>query len=61
VSYQKVVETKSDHHHCPITVYILTTSKIEAFIEIHAEVSMHFRWGGGEKERGRGTLASLSR
>ncbi len=35
VSYQKVVKTKSDHHHCLISVHILTTSKIEAVIEIH--------------------------
>jgi hypothetical protein len=33
-SYQKVVKTKSDHHHCPISVYTLMTSKIEAILEI---------------------------
>jgi hypothetical protein len=31
---QKLVKTKSDHHHCPISVHILTTSKTEANTEI---------------------------
>jgi hypothetical protein len=26
-SYKKLVKTKSDHHHCPISVYILLTCK----------------------------------
>ncbi len=34
-SYQKLGKTKSDHHHCPISVHILTTSKSEAVIEIY--------------------------
>ncbi len=65
-SCKKLVKTKSDHHHCPISVYTLTTSKIEAFIEIH-------RWGlctlqrvrtlggrgGGRKGRGRACVTSL--
>jgi len=34
-SFQKVVETKSDHYHSPISVFILTTSKLEAVPEIH--------------------------
>ncbi len=47
-SYQKVVKTKSDHHHCPISVYTHMTSKIEAVIEIHC----YREWGGGgEGER----------
>jgi hypothetical protein len=31
----KKVKTKSDHRHCPISVYTLMTSKKEAIIEIH--------------------------
>jgi hypothetical protein len=31
----KMVKTKSDHHHCPISVCTLMTSKTEAVIEIH--------------------------
>ncbi len=46
-SYQKVVKTKSDHHHCPKSVYTHMTSKIEAVIEIHC----YREWGGGEGER----------
>jgi hypothetical protein len=34
-SYQKVVKTKSDHHHCPKSVFILTTSQLEAVLEIY--------------------------
>jgi hypothetical protein len=33
-SYPKVVKTKSDHHYCPIKVFILTTSELEAVLEI---------------------------
>jgi hypothetical protein len=31
----KKVKTKSDNHHCPISVYTLMTPKKEAIIEIH--------------------------
>ncbi len=34
-SFQKVVKTKSDHHHSPISVFILMTSELEAVLEIH--------------------------
>ncbi len=51
-SCKKLVKTKSDHHHCPLSVYALTSSKIDAIIEIH-------RWGlctlqteGGGRGRG---------
>ncbi len=46
-SYQKVVKTKSDHHYCPISVHILTTSKSEAVIEIHRWGLWLLKWGVG--------------
>jgi hypothetical protein len=43
----KKVKTKSDHHHCPISVYTLMTSKIEAVIEIHRWGLWLLKWGVG--------------
>jgi hypothetical protein len=52
-SYQKVVKTKNYHHHCPISVFILTTSKSEAVLEIHRCGLQLLKWGGGDRgERG---------
>ncbi len=45
---KNLVKTKSDHHHCLISLYILTTSKIEAITEIH-------RWGLWLLKRGVGS------
>ncbi len=61
-SFQRVVKTKSDHHQCPISVFILTTSKSEAVLELHLQirgcprapslwpltVEMGCGWQGGE-------------
>ncbi len=57
----KLVKTKSDHHHCPLSVYALTTSKIDAIIEIHWWSLFTLQMVGGGEERGRGMLVSLSR
>jgi hypothetical protein len=48
-SYQKVVKTQSDHHHCPISVFTLTFSKLEAVLEIqrYGLCSIHVGGGGG--------------
>ncbi len=51
-SYQKMVKTKSNHHHCPIPVHIFTTWKLEAGIEIHPWGLWLLKWGvvaGGER------------
>ncbi len=53
-SYQKVVKTQSDHHHCLISVLTLMASKLEAVLEIHRYgLCALYMWGGG-KERGKG-------
>ncbi len=56
-SYKKVVKTKSDHHHCPIPVYILTTSKIEAVLQIHRWGLWLLKWGVGSTGGEGGLLA----
>ncbi len=53
-SYRKVVKTQSNHHHCPISVFTLTASKLEAVLEIHRYgLSALYIWGGGEEGGGR--------
>jgi hypothetical protein len=51
-SYQKLVKTKSDHHHCPISVHILITSKTEAITEIQRLGLWLFQWEGTHVEGG---------
>jgi hypothetical protein len=51
-SCKKLVKTKSDHHHCPIAVRILMTSKLEAVIEIHHWDLWLLKWGVGGKRGG---------
>ncbi len=55
---QKLVITKRDHHHCPISVHILTTLELEAVIEIHCWGLWLLKWGVGSGGR-RGSLLYL--
>ncbi len=51
-------EHTNDHHHCPMSVFLLTTSKLQANREILRcnLCSIYMRGGGGE--RGRGEVAN---
>ncbi len=44
----KSSEHTNDHHHCPISVFILMTSKLEANMEIPSyDLCIIYTWGEG--------------